>query len=107
MHYPPRQPKALWAGCAALLAACLSCRWTPAGSPRIRQFLWVMSAPEGSTDWWMSITEGAKTIVVIFHTPRVPCDAQLEDSQSVFVVDGASGSYSARPVKVPVGTEAP
>ena len=71
------------------------------------QFLWVMSSPEGSTDWWMSVTEGAKTIVVIFHTPRVPCDEKLVDSTAVFIVDGSTGSFAARPAKVPVGTEGP
>lgn len=69
------------------------------------QFLWVMSAPEGSTDWWMSVTEGPTTIVVIFHTPRVPCDQNLVDSKSVFIIDGSTGSFAARPAKVPVGTE--
>ncbi len=70
------------------------------------QFLWVMSGDEGTTDWWMSITEGSNVIVVIFHTPRVPCDLALEDSKTVWVVDGAGGSYTARPVKVPVNSEA-
>jgi hypothetical protein len=71
------------------------------------QFLWVMSGPEGSTEWWMSITEGLRTIVVIFHTPLVPCDLPLEDSKTVWVVNGASGSFDPKPVKVPVGSETP
>lgn len=71
------------------------------------QFLWVRSGPEGGTDWWMSITEGAKAIVVIFHTPNVPCDASLEDSKTVWIVDGSTGNYTARPAKVPKGSELP
>ena len=70
------------------------------------QFLWVMSGAEGTTDWWMSITEGSKTIVVIFHTPLVPCDLPLEDSKTVWVVNGEKGSYTPRPVKVPANSEA-
>ena len=71
------------------------------------QFLWVMSGAQGTTDWWMSITEGMKFIVVIFHTPLVPCDLPLEDSKTVWVVNGDSGSFAPHPVKVPVGSEAP
>jgi hypothetical protein len=71
------------------------------------QFLWVMSGEEGTTKWWISITEGSKTITVIFHTPLVPCDLELEDSKTVFVVDGDSGSFEPTPVKVPKGSEAP
>lgn len=71
------------------------------------QFLWVMSGAEGTTHWWMSITEGVETIIVIFHTPLVPCSLPLVDSETVWVVDGDSGSFQPRPVKVPAGSEAP
>ncbi len=71
------------------------------------QFLWVMSGPEGSTDWWMSVTEGETSIVAIFFTPLVPCDYELEDSKTVWVVKEQNGDYTPRPVKVPRWSEQP
>ena len=72
------------------------------------EFWWIMSGAEGTTDWQMSVTDFGERILAVFHTPTVPCDEPLKDSQFTWVVTtGDAGDVVTRPAKVPQSAEQP
>jgi hypothetical protein len=69
---------------------------------------WAISGAEGTTDWQMTVSQYNGRILVVFHTPMVPCDATLVDSQRTWVIlEDDTGDVVTRAAKVPLGSELP
>jgi hypothetical protein len=68
---------------------------------RVMEFFWVMSGSQNASEWQMSVSLCHRTTLVIFHTPRVPCDLQPVDSDTMWVSLEENGAVVLRPVHIP------
>lgn len=71
------------------------------------EFYWVMAGSQNASEWQMSISLAHKTTLVIFHTPRVPCQLPEIDSETMWLSLEENGAVVVRPVHVPNDPLAP
>src|SRR5215470_14936576 len=89
---------------AGMLKACQLLRDT--GDPL--EVWWAMSGAEGTTEFQVSVTNFGARILVIFHTPMVPCDEPLKDSRYTWIVTNDDmGNVVTRKAQVPQSAEPP
>src|SRR5262249_32779581 len=69
---------------------------------------WVMSGSQASTDWEVTVSLCRRATLLIFHTPRVPCQLQQTPSDTMWIIveDPGTGTVVTRPVNVPVDPNA-
>ncbi len=68
---------------------------------RPMEFFWVMSGSQNTSDWEMSISLCHRTTLIIFHTPRVACQLQPVDSDTMWLSLEENGAVVLRPVHLP------
>lgn len=68
------------------------------------EFFWVMSGTQLTSDWEVTVSLCHRSTLVIFHTPRVPCQLAKRASKTMWVTfdDPAVGKIHTRPVDFPV-----
>jgi hypothetical protein len=72
------------------------------------EFWWVASGGIGTADFQMSVSVYRQRILVVFHTPLIPCDEPLVDSTRTFItLEDDTGTVVTRPAVVPAGSELP
>ena len=71
------------------------------------EFYWVMAGSQNASEWQMSISLAHKTTLVIFHTPRVPCQLPEVDSKTMWLSLEENGAVVVRPVHIPDDPLAP
>ena len=72
------------------------------------EIYWVMSGSTASTDWEATVSLCRRATLLIFHTPRVPCQLPQTPSDNMWVIveDPGTGTVVTRPVNVPVDPNA-
>jgi hypothetical protein len=65
------------------------------------EFFWVISGDENSDRFEISVSVCATVIVVIFHTPQVPCNVTTEHSHNIWLARFETGSVITRKAIVP------
>lgn len=71
------------------------------------EFWWAASGDQGTLEFQMTVTRYGGRILVVFHTPMVPCAEPLQDSTRTSIIRMEAGAIVTRPTKVPVGSELP
>jgi hypothetical protein len=106
LNQPPN-PQAFWGGIdtptlmrLGLLKACEV--FQKYGLPF--EFFWVMSGAATTNDWEVTVSLCDKSTLVVFHTPRVPCQLPMKASKTMWVTldDPVAGVIQTRPVNLPV-----
>jgi hypothetical protein len=65
------------------------------------EFFWVISGDQNSDRFEMSVSLCRKVIVVMFHTPQVPCNVPTKFSDRIWLARKESGSVITRAALVP------
>src|SRR5262245_5229195 len=72
------------------------------------EIYWVVAGIQASTDWEVTVSLCRRATLLIFHTPRVPCQLPQTPSNNMWLIveDPGTGTVVTRPVNVPVDPNA-
>lgn len=65
------------------------------------ELFWVISGDSDTDRWEMTVSVCRRVIVVMFHTPYMPCFVPTQNSETMFVIRRESGTVVSRPVLEP------